>query len=72
MRSWSMLTTFAQLLPLIVRKNKVGRNAKAVDRDVVELVRDLALVQPGNNCNCPLKRRASIRAGRNYRRIYPG
>jgi hypothetical protein len=26
----------------------------------------------GNNCNCPLKRRASIRAGRNYRRIYPG
>jgi len=32
--------------PLIVRKNKVGRNANAVDRDVVELVRELALVQP--------------------------
>ena len=30
--------------PLIVRKNKVGRNSNAVDRDVVELVRELALV----------------------------
>ena len=32
--------------PLIVRKNKSGRNSNAVDRDVVELVRELALVQP--------------------------
>jgi hypothetical protein len=32
--------------PLIVHKNKSGRNSNAVDRDVVELVRELALVQP--------------------------
>jgi len=32
--------------PLIVRKNKYGRNSRAVDRDVVELLRELALVQP--------------------------
>jgi helix-turn-helix protein len=32
--------------PLIVRKNKVGRTSNALDRDVVELFRELALVQP--------------------------
>jgi len=31
---------------LKVRKNKTGHNANATDRDVVELVRELALVQP--------------------------
>jgi hypothetical protein len=42
--------------PLIVRKNKVGRNANAVDRDVVELVRELALVQPDSYIASTLNR----------------
>jgi DNA invertase Pin-like site-specific DNA recombinase len=42
--------------PLIVRKNKVGRNSHAVDRDVVELVRELALVQPDSRIASTLNR----------------
>jgi hypothetical protein len=42
--------------PLIVRKNKVGRNSRAVDRDVVELVRELALVQPDSRIASTLNR----------------
>jgi hypothetical protein len=42
--------------PLIVRKNKVGRNANAVDRDVVELLRELALVQPDSYIASTLNR----------------
>jgi hypothetical protein len=42
--------------PLIVRKNKHGRNSRAVDRDVVELVRELALVQPDSGIASTLNR----------------
>ena len=42
--------------PLIVRKNKYGRNSRAVDRDVVELVRELALVQPDSYIASTLNR----------------
>ena len=42
--------------PLIVRKNKHGRNSRAVDRDVVELVRELALVQPDSHIASTLNR----------------
>jgi hypothetical protein len=42
--------------PLIVRKNKVGRNSSAVDRDVIELVRELALVQPDSRIASTLNR----------------
>ena len=42
--------------PLKVRKNKFGRNSRAVDRDVVELVRELALVQPDSRIASTLNR----------------
>ena len=42
--------------PLIVRKNKVGRNSHAVDRDIVELVRELALVQSDSRIASTLNR----------------
>ena len=42
--------------PLIVRKNKSGRNSNAVDRDVIELVRELALVQPDSYIASTLNR----------------
>jgi hypothetical protein len=41
---------------LKVRKNKPGRNANATDRDVVELVRELALVQPDSYIASTLNR----------------
>jgi DNA invertase Pin-like site-specific DNA recombinase len=42
--------------PLKVRKNKFGSNSRAVDRDVVELVRELALVQPDSRIASTLNR----------------
>ena len=42
--------------PLTVCKNKYGRNSRAVDRDVVELVRELALVQPDSYIASTLNR----------------
>jgi hypothetical protein len=41
---------------LKVRKNKAGHNANTTDRDVVELVRELALVQPDSNIASTLNR----------------
>jgi DNA invertase Pin-like site-specific DNA recombinase len=41
---------------LKVRKNKAGRTANATDRDVVELVRELALVQPDSYIASTLNR----------------
>jgi DNA invertase Pin-like site-specific DNA recombinase len=41
---------------LKVRKNKSGHNANATDRDVVELVRELALVQPDSYIASTLNR----------------
>jgi DNA invertase Pin-like site-specific DNA recombinase len=41
---------------LKVRKNRAGHNANTTDRDVVELVRELALVQPDSNIASTLNR----------------
>lgn len=41
---------------LKVRKNKAGHNANTTDRDVVELVRELALIQPDSNIASTLNR----------------
>jgi DNA invertase Pin-like site-specific DNA recombinase len=47
---------------LKVPKNKTGRNAKATDHDVVELVRELALVQP-DSCIASTLNRLGYRTG---------
>jgi DNA invertase Pin-like site-specific DNA recombinase len=41
---------------LKVRKNRAGHNANTTDREVVELVRELALVQPDSNIASTLNR----------------
>jgi hypothetical protein len=42
--------------PLIVRKNRHGHNSRALDRDVIDLVRELALVQPDSYIASTLNR----------------
>jgi DNA invertase Pin-like site-specific DNA recombinase len=66
---------------LKVRKNKTGRNANATDHDVVELVRELALVQPDSYVASTLNRlgyrtgsgktwtETRVKSLRNYNRI---